>query len=258
MRLDELTRGDFPILARMVNGHPLVYLDSAASSQKPRAVHRGDGAVLRRRATPTSHRSIHTLGEEATELYEAARDRVQRFIGARSREEVVLTRGTTDGISLVGRRRSGHTLRPGDEILVTDMEHHSNIIPWQMAARDPRRDQCGPSRSRARWPPSTSTRFDELLGPRTRVVAFAHVSNVLGTDQPGRPAVRARARGGGGDGRRRRSGRSSPARSTCPRWTVTSTSSPAHKMLGPDGHRRPLGPAGGARARWSPRGAAAR
>ena len=81
------------------------------------------------------HRSIHTLGEEATELYELARDRVQRFIGAASREEVVFTRGTTDGINLVAEAL-GRTLRPGDEILVTDMEHHSNIIPWQMAARD--------------------------------------------------------------------------------------------------------------------------
>ena len=94
------------------------------------------------------HRSIHTLGEEATELYEAARDRVQRFIGAASREEVVFTRGTTDGINLVAEAL-GRMLRPGDEILITDMEHHSNIIPWQMAARDRGARECGPSRSPA-------------------------------------------------------------------------------------------------------------
>ena len=136
MRLDEQTRGDFPILERTVNGHRLVYLDSAASSQKPRAVIEAM-AQYYTTSHANVHRSIHTLGEEATELYEAARDRVQRFIGAASREEVVFTRGTTDGINLVAEAL-GRTLRPGDEILITDMEHHSNIIPWQMAARDRR------------------------------------------------------------------------------------------------------------------------
>ena len=136
MRLDEQTRRDFPILARTVNGHPLVYLDSAASSQKPRAVLEAMDQYYTT-SHANVHRSIHTLGEEATEQYEAARDRVQRFIGAASREEVVFTRGTTDGINLVAEAL-GRALRPGDEILITDMEHHSNIIPWQMAARDRR------------------------------------------------------------------------------------------------------------------------
>ena len=136
MRMDEQTRGDFPILSRTVNGHRLVYLDSAASSQKPRAVLEAM-AQYYTMSHANVHRSIHTLGEEATELYEAARDRVQRFIGAASREEVVFTRGTTDGINLVAEAL-GRMLRPGDEILITDMEHHSNIIPWQMAARDRR------------------------------------------------------------------------------------------------------------------------
>src|SRR5678815_5260237 len=116
--------------SRTVNGHRLVYLDSAASSQKPRAVLEAM-AQYYTMSHANVHRSIHTLGEEATELYEAARDRVQRFIGAASREEVVFTRGTTDGINLVAEAL-GRVLRPGDEILITDMEHHSNIVPWQI------------------------------------------------------------------------------------------------------------------------------
>src|SRR5436309_3108 len=134
MRLDELTRPDFPILERRVNGQPLVYLDSAASSQKPRQVIE---AMTRYYETSHSnvHRSIHTLGEEATELYESARDHVQRFLGAASREEIVFTRGTTDGLNLLAEA-IGRTLRPGDEVLITEMKHHSNIIPWQMAVRD--------------------------------------------------------------------------------------------------------------------------
>src|SRR5918992_1037160 len=134
MRLDELTRPDFPILERLVNGRPLVYLDSAASSQKPRTVIEAMARYYER-THANVHRSIHSLGEEATELYEGARDRVQRFIGAETREEVVFTRGTTDGLNLVADALR-RTLSPGDEILITDLEHHSNIIPWQMAARD--------------------------------------------------------------------------------------------------------------------------
>jgi cysteine desulfurase / selenocysteine lyase len=180
MTLDDTTRGDFPILARIVNGHRLVYLDSAASSQRPRTVIE---AMSQYYATSHAnvHRSIHTLGEEATALYEAARDRVQRFIGAARREEVVFTRGTTDGLNLVAAAL-GRTLRPGDEILLTDMEHHSNIVPWQMAARD--------RGVTVRSIPVTADGrldlegFERLLGPRTRVLAFAHVSNVLGTLNP--------------------------------------------------------------------------
>ncbi len=180
MRLDELTRPDFPILGRLINGRPLVYLDSAASSQKPRQVIE---AMARYYETSHAnvHRSIHTLGEEATELYEAARERVQRFIGAERREEVVFTRGTTDGLGIVADA-IGHTLSPGDEILVTEMEHHSNIVPWQMAARI--------KGARVRAIPVTGDgvldlgAFDRLLSERTRVLALAHVSNVLGTINP--------------------------------------------------------------------------
>ena len=192
MRLDEATRGDFPILERIVNGHRLVYLDSAASSQKPRTVIEAMSQYYET-SHANVHRSIHTLGEEATALYETARDRVQRFIGAAGREEVVFTRGTTDGVNLVADAL-GRTLRAGDEILVTELEHHSNIIPWQMAARG--------RGVTVRAVPVTADgmldegAFDELLGPRTRVVAFAHVSNVLGTITPvARLCARARAAG---------------------------------------------------------------
>jgi cysteine desulfurase / selenocysteine lyase len=180
MRLDEKTRGDFPILDRIVNGHRLVYLDSAASSQRPRTVLEAMSQYYTT-SHANVHRSIHTLGEEATALYELARDRVQRFIGATSREEVVFTHGTTDGIDLLAGA-IGRTLRPGDEILVTDMEHHSNIIPWQMAARD--RGVAMRSIPLTGAGVLDLAAFERLLGPRTRVVAFAHVSNVLGTINP--------------------------------------------------------------------------
>ena len=192
MRLDELTRPDFPILARRVNGHPLTYLDSAASSQKPRQVIE---AMTRYYETSHAnvHRSIHTLGEEATEVYEAARDHVQRFIGAASREEIVFTRGTTDGLNLLAEA-IGRTLRPGDEVIITEMEHHSNVIPWQMAVRD--------RGAILRAVPVVGEgfldmdAFGRLLGPRTRVVAVSHVSNVLGTINPVRQIVeQARAAG---------------------------------------------------------------
>jgi cysteine desulfurase/selenocysteine lyase len=192
MRLDEQTRPDFPILERIVNGHPLVYLDSAASSQKPRTVIE---AMSRYYETTHAnvHRSIHTLGEEATELYEAARDRVQHFIGAAAREEVVFTRGTTDGLNLLAEA-IGRTLRPGDEIVITDMEHHSNIVPWQLAARE--RGVIIRSVPVIEDGVLDLDALDRLLGPRTRVVAFTHVSNVLGTITPvAEIAARARAAG---------------------------------------------------------------
>jgi cysteine desulfurase/selenocysteine lyase len=192
MRLDELTRGDFPILQRVVNGHPLVYFDSGASSQKPRAVLEAMNRYYER-SHANVHRSIHTLGEEATELYEVARDAVQRFIGAASREEVVFTRGTTDGLGLIAET-IGRTLAKGDEIVVTELEHHSNLIPWQLVAKDrgaalkavPVRDDGT----------LDLAALDRLLTPRTRVVAFAHVSNVLGTITPAKEIIgKARAAG---------------------------------------------------------------
>ena len=192
MRLDELTRGDFPILERLVNGRRLVYLDSAASSQKPRIVIE---AMTRyyERSHANVHRSIHTLGEEATELYEAARDHVQRFINARHREEVIFTRGTTDGLSLLAET-IGRTLRPGDEVLITELEHHSNIIPWQLATRDRGATlKAIPVRDDATLDLDA---FARMLTARTRVLAVAHVSNVLGTINPiATMCARARAAG---------------------------------------------------------------
>ncbi|HTI56594.1 MAG TPA: cysteine desulfurase [Verrucomicrobiae bacterium] len=192
MSLGERCRPDFPILSRIVNGHPLVYLDSAASSQKPAAVIE---AVQRYYETSHAnvHRSIHTLGEEATELYEGARDAVRAFIGARGREEIVFTRGTTESINLVAQA-VGRTLAPGDEILVTELEHHSNLIPWQMVCRD--------RGTVLRAVPVLSDgyldldAYTRLLSPRTRVVALAHVSNVLGTINPVARMVEQAHRGG--------------------------------------------------------------
>jgi cysteine desulfurase / selenocysteine lyase len=230
MTLDELTRPDFPILERVVNGHPLVYLDSAASSQKPRSVIE---AMTRyyEFSHANVHRSIHTLGEEATELYELARDRVQRFIGAARREEVVFTRGTTDGLGLIAATL-GRTLQPGDEIIVTDMEHHSNLVPWQLVARD-RGAMLKAIPSRADGTLDLDE-YDRLLSPRTRVVAFAHVSNVLGTITPMAEIVR-RARQVGAmtvvDG-----AQAAPhlkldiSSSGCDFYVMS-----AHKMLGPTG-----------------------
>ena len=180
LTLGDRCRPDFPILERVVNGHPLVFLDSAASSQKPRQVLEAMQRYYER-SHANVHRSIHTLGEEATEAYEAARDAVRAFIGAASREEIVFTRGTTEGINLVAQA-VGRTLRPGDEIVVTEMEHHSNLIPWQMLARDrgavlrpvPVRDGM--------WLDLDA--YARALGERTRLVAFTHVSNVLGTVNP--------------------------------------------------------------------------
>src|SRR5882724_2128150 len=180
MRLDELTRADFPILQRIVNRHPLVYFDSGASSQKPRSVLEAMNRYYER-SHANVHRSIHTLGEEATELYELARDAVQRFIGAPSREEVVFTRGTTDGLGLIAET-IGRTLRKGDEIVVTELEHHSNLIPWQLVAKD--RGAVLKAVPILADGTLDLAALGGLITPRTRVVTFAHVSNVLGTITP--------------------------------------------------------------------------
>jgi hypothetical protein len=180
MSLGERCRPDFPILSRIVNGHPLVYLDSAASSQKPASVIE---AIQRYYETSHAnvHRSIHTRGEEATELYEAARDAVRAFLGARTREEIVFTRGTTESLNLVAQA-VGRTLQPGDEIVVSELEHHSNLVPWQMVCRD-----RGTVLKAIPVLPEgylDLEAYARLLSPRTRVVAVAHVSNVLGTINP--------------------------------------------------------------------------
>lgn len=180
MTLGERCRPDFPILQRAIRGRPLIYLDSAASSQKPRQVIDAISAYYRR-SHANVHRSIHTLGEEATELLESARDRVRAFIGASSREEIIFTRGTTEAINLVAQA-VGRTLSPGDEVVVTEMEHHSNLIPWQLLCRD--------RGTALRSVPVKDDGFLDMealgrtLTSRTRLVAVTHVSNVLGTINP--------------------------------------------------------------------------
>ena len=181
MTLDARVRADFPILARTVEGRRLVYLDSAATAQKPRPVLEAL-RLFYERSNANVHRSIHTLGEEATELYEAARDRVRDFLGARYREEIVFTRGTTEAINLVAQTWARRALAEGDEILVSDMEHHSNLVPWILLARE--------RKLRLRAVPVTEAGtldlgvMDRLLTRRTRLVALTHVSNVLGTINP--------------------------------------------------------------------------
>src|SRR6266850_1124830 len=174
------TRMKCVTLRRIVHGQPLVYLDSAASSQKPRQVLEAMQSYYEQ-THANVHRSIHTLGEEATEVYEAARDAVRVFIGARFREEVIFTRGTTDGINIVARALA-LALEPGDEILVTEMEHHSNLIPWQMICRE--RGAVIKAVPVMGEGVLDLDAFGRLLSPRTRLVALAHVSNVLGTINP--------------------------------------------------------------------------
>ena len=186
MTIGEQCRGDFPILTRRINGRPLVYLDSGASSQKPRQVLDAMRHFYEQ-SNANVHRSIHTLGEEATEAYEAARDAVRSFVGARGREEIIFTRGTTEGVNIVAHA-IGRTLQPGDEVIVSEMEHHSNLIPWQMVCRDRgARLLAIPLQGGAYLDMAAYAR---LLGPRTRMVAVAHVSNVLGTINPVAEVVR--------------------------------------------------------------------
>jgi cysteine desulfurase/selenocysteine lyase len=189
----ERLREDFPILAQRVRGKPLVYLDNAATSQKPRAV---IDAVSRYYGAENAniHRGVHYLSERATVAYDGVRERVARFLNAASPREIVFTRGTTEGINLVAQSWGRGTLKPGDEIVITGMEHHSNIVPWQLVAA-----QTGAT---VRAVPITDAGeldlngFDRLLTDRTRLLAVVHLSNALGTINPVRWMVsRARERG---------------------------------------------------------------
>ncbi len=177
----ERVRCDFPILARSVHGKPLVYLDSAASAQRPLAVLR---AVERyeTHSHANVHRGVHALSQEATEAYEGARDRVRRFINAGSTREVIFVRGTTEAINLVAQSYGRPRFGKGDEILITALEHHANIVPWQFVC-----EQTGCTLRVApinRRGELELDKFMELLSPRTRLVAVAHVSNALGTILP--------------------------------------------------------------------------
>jgi cysteine desulfurase/selenocysteine lyase len=174
-------RREFPILHQEVNGHPLAFLDSGASSQKPRQVI----ACLEdyyRRYNANVHRGVYRLSEEATFAYEQARGKVARFIGAANQREVIFTRNTTEAINLVAYAWGGANLKPGDRILLTIMEHHSNIVPWQMLAQ-----RSGATIDYLGIDEEGRLRLDELdekLTERTKIVAIAHTSNVLGTVNP--------------------------------------------------------------------------
>jgi cysteine desulfurase/selenocysteine lyase len=174
----ERIRADFPILQRQVNGRPLIYLDNAATTQKPRQVI--DALVdFYTNTNANVHRGVHTLSVESTDLYEAARERVAGFVGAHSPEELVFVRNTTEAINLVAVCWGRANLRPGDEILASTLEHHSNLVPWQRVAQE-----TGAHIRLIQLTPDGTVDLDDyrrLLGPRTRVVAIAHASNVLGT-----------------------------------------------------------------------------
>ena len=174
-------RSDFPILAQTVRNKPLVYLDNAATTQKPRAVL---DAIRNYYETENSniHRGVHTLSEKATKSYESARLKARAFLNAADAREIVFVRGATEGINLVAHSFGRTYLRPGDEVLVTGLEHHSNIVPWQIL-----RDERGIVLKVAPIADDGSVPLDELekrLTPKTRLVSVAHVSNALGTVNP--------------------------------------------------------------------------
>jgi len=188
MHLDPVRlKKDFPILDQQVRGRPLVYLDSAATSQKPLSVIQ----AIERFYTHDNanvHRAVHALAERATAAFEGARERLAHFIGAPEASSVIWTRGTTEAINLVAYAWARRVLKPGDEILLTEMEHHSNLVPWQMAAQD--------TGARLRFVPLRDdftldrARYHELLGERTKLVAMTWVSNVLGTINPVKEMIR--------------------------------------------------------------------
>lgn len=174
-------REDFPVLKQKIHGKPLVYLDNAATAQKPQAVidairkfYEVDCANI--------HRGVHELSQRSTEAYEQTRTKVKRFLNAKSNKEIIFVRGTTEGINLVTQTWGRRTLREGDEIIIAGLEHHSNIVPWQML--------CEEKAARLRVIPIDDRgdliieEYEKLLGPRTRMVSIGHVSNALGTINP--------------------------------------------------------------------------
>jgi cysteine desulfurase/selenocysteine lyase len=177
----EAVRREFPVLRETVNGHPLVYLDSAASAQKPQAVIDAERAVYEHYYS-NIHRGVHRLSMLSTEAYEAARGKIRVFLGAASNREVVLLRGTTEAINLVAQSYGRSHVKAGDEVLISGLEHHSNIVPWQLL--------CAEKDAKLRVAPIDDkgdvdmAAFERLLTPRTKVVAVSHVSNALGTINP--------------------------------------------------------------------------
>ncbi|MGH7348603.1 MAG: SufS family cysteine desulfurase [Candidatus Rokuibacteriota bacterium] len=186
-------RKDFPILHQEVHGRPLVYLDSAATSQKPQVVIDAL-ADYYARDNANVHRGVHRLSERATEAYEGARARIRRFLNAAHPREIVFVRGTTEGINLVAQAYGRQTVGPGDEVVITALEHHSNIVPWQML--------CEEKGAALRVVPIDDAgevdvdAYERLLGERTRLVAIAHVSNALGTILPVKRMIEAAHRRG--------------------------------------------------------------
>lgn len=178
---------DFPILSRPVRGNRLAYLDNAATTQKPEVVIEAERRFYRE-SNANIHRGVHWLSQQATDLYEGARERVRSFLNAARVEEIVFTRGTTESINLVAQSWARNTLQPGDEILITAMEHHSNIVPWQFV--------CEQTGAVLKVVPINDAgelvleAFDELLGPRTRLLAITEVSNALGTVNAVAPLIR--------------------------------------------------------------------
>jgi cysteine desulfurase/selenocysteine lyase len=189
----ERLRGDFPILATRVNGHPLAYLDNGASAQRPSAVIAAERHYAEE-CHANVHRGVHTLSQRATAMFEGARERIRRFLNARSTREIIFVRGTTEAINLVAQSYARPRLAPGDEILISWLEHHANIVPWQLVA-----EQTGavlravPIDRRGELDMAA---FTAMLGDKTRLVALAHVSNALGTVLPVRECIAlAHARG---------------------------------------------------------------
>jgi cysteine desulfurase/selenocysteine lyase len=184
----ERVRADFPILHRLVHGKPLVYLDNAATTQKPRAVIDAISAYYEG-SNANVHRGVHTLSELATDAYDGARATVRGFLGAARDSEIVFVRGATEGINLVAQSFARPRLKAGDEVLITGMEHHSNIVPWQLV--------CEQTGAVLRVVPITDAGelepggFERLLSERTRLVALNHVSNALGTVNPVADMIRA-------------------------------------------------------------------
>ena len=185
MNIDTI-RNDFPILGRKVNGKPLIYLDSGATAQKPERVIEAVNR-LHREQNANIHRGVHRLSEEATELYEQARERVRMFIGAAQREEVIFTAGATASINTVAYAWSEKFLREGDNIIISEMEHHSNIVPWQlMAERKGAEIRVLPFDDSGRL---MVGQLDELLEEKTRLVAVTQASNTLGTRPDLKPII---------------------------------------------------------------------
>lgn len=180
-------RRDFPVLAQTMNGRPLAYLDNGASTQKPNAVIDGMSAFLKT-GYANVHRGVYTLSQESTRLCDDAREKVRRFLGAEAASEILFTRGATEAINLVAAGYGRKFLKPGDEILITSSEHHSNIVPWQRLCEEKQLTlKVAPVNDRGELDMEA---FDRLLGARTYLVAVTHVSNALGTIHPVEEIVR--------------------------------------------------------------------